>query len=121
MTIFNPNNKEKLTFGELMEPAMNITDQDDANQYLDSYVAWLEESWIREGKEEKEPAAIIAKANLGYWAGYYSDDTRRRIEKLFRCEHPVFGSIEKKGPPTAKEAFELGMKMGEEASKRRKP
>ena len=118
MTIFNPENKEILTFGQIMDPAMEIKEAEDAKQYLASYVAWLEAAWARDGKTSKEPAIDIAKANLGYWAGYYSESTRIRVEKLFECEHPVFGSIEKNGIPTAKEAFNLGVKMGEESIKR---
>ena len=30
MTQFNPENKDMLTFGELLDPAMKITDQADA-------------------------------------------------------------------------------------------
>jgi len=120
MTIFNPENKEVLTFGQIMDPAMTIRDYDDAQQYLESYVAWLEAAWARQGKVAEEPAINIAKSNIGYWAGYYGDDTRRRVERVFECEHPVFGSIIKKGSPTAKEAFELGMKIGEAAAKRKK-
>lgn len=56
----------------------------------------------------KLQAIEIAKSNLGYFAGYYDDDTRRRIEKLFQCSHPIFGSIEKMGTPTAEESFSAG-------------
>jgi len=52
------------------------------------------------------------RMNLGYYAGYCDDETRARVERLFKCEHPIFGSIEKNGPPTAKEAFEKGMYLG---------
>jgi len=118
MTIFNPENKQVLTFKELLDPAMEIKENEDAKQYLASYVEWLEAAWLRDGKIEKEPAINIAKSNLGYWAGYYSESTRKRVENLFECEHPIFGSIEKNGRPTAEEALKLGIKMGEESIKR---
>lgn len=118
MTRFNPENKEVLTFGEILDPAMKITDKFDAQQYLASYASWLQGEWDKRGETAKEPAVVIAKANLGYWAGYYSNEVRDRVERLFECEHPVFGSIEKNGVPTAKEAFELGVKMGEASRKK---
>ena len=39
-------------------------------------------------------------------------------EDLFKCSHPYFGSIKENGVPTAKEAFEMGMKIGEMLKKR---
>ena len=37
-TKFNPEGKEKLTYGEALSPAMEITDPEDAKQYFDAYV-----------------------------------------------------------------------------------
>jgi hypothetical protein len=51
----------------------------------------------------------VQRANIGYWAGYYSDATRSRVERLFQTGHPVFGKIDVCGPPTAKQAFEMGV------------
>jgi hypothetical protein len=34
MTKFNPENKEALTYGECLDPAMKITDEADAKQYF---------------------------------------------------------------------------------------
>ena len=106
MTQFNPQNKEQLTYGEILDPAMQIKDSQEAQKYLSDYIQWIQSDLDQSGK--KDDAAKIAKANLGYWAGYYSNDVRKRVEKLFLCEHPLFGSIEKNGPPTMKQAFEIG-------------
>ena len=87
MTKFNPDNKESLTFGDVLEPAMTITDPEDAKQYFDAYVAWLEtRSVIRKNAEN------IARYNLGYYAGYYDQETQKRVERLFNAKHPIFGS-----------------------------
>lgn len=95
------------TFGEKYDPAMAITDQAEADGYFERLV----EHRMSFGKTREE-AETIERSNLGYWAGYYSHATRERVERLFRCEHPVFGSIAEKGPPTAEQAFEMGLRDG---------
>lgn len=126
MTKFNPNGKKVLTYGEALSPAMEITNADDAKQYLESYVKYLlpfvkkdNVTTIIEMKKTDaninferlmwDKAVEIAKANLGYFAGYYSDKTRRKVEKLFECQHPIFGSIEELGSPTPDEAAICGL------------
>jgi len=106
MTKFNPENKKSLTYGECLDPAMKITDAEDARQYLASYIKFQEENM--QEASGKHTAEEICKINLGYYAGYYDDETRKRVERLFVCSHPVFGSIEKNGRPTADEALECG-------------
>lgn len=108
MTKFNPEGKEVLTYGECLEPAMEITDPEDAAQYFKDYVAFIEP------RDDDMIAESMAKENLGYYAGYYSTDTRERVERLFSCQHPVFGAIAEKGNPTPEEALEMGRKMSAE-------
>ena len=114
MTPFNPNNQEELSFHEIFEQALKIRDKEDAQQYLQSYSYWILVKNV--GKPMVKEPIDIAKENFGYWAGYYSHDTRYKIESLFECEHPVFGSIAKKGPPTAEQAFKLGLEIGKKAA-----
>lgn len=121
MKKFNPENKSKLTYGEIFDWANSISDPDEAQEFLNDYtdyiVPFLKEEKIKllemggnidVNKMLKSQAIEIAKSNLGYFAGYYDDDTRRKIEKLFLCSHPIFGSIEKNGAPTSEEAFNAG-------------
>lgn len=96
---------DKITIGDKYGPAMEITDQAKADEYFDALV---EHSMNRHGKSRAE-AVKIEKANLGYYAGYYSHETRERVERLFRCSHPVFGSIVQNGPPTPEQAFNAGV------------
>ena len=103
MTKFNPENKETLTYGECLEPAMKITDPEDARQYMAEYVKFIAKHDC--GKNTPEE---VAKQNLGYYAGYYDNETRMRVEMLFTCAHPVLGSIKQNGIPTSLEAFECG-------------
>lgn len=114
MIKFNPEGKEDLTYVDCLSPAMEIRDPNEAQQYLKDYADWIQSELDEKGSSES--GMEIAKHNLGYFAGYYSNDVRKRVEKLFMCEHPLFGSIEKNGSPTAKEAFEIGLEL----SKKRK-
>ena len=70
----------------------------------DAFQLYLEANKI-EGSEAEQ----ICKSNLGYFAGYYDHETRMRVERLFKCSHPVFG-VAKEKEITAEEAFELGKK-----------
>lgn len=106
--------KEHATIGEAYKPAMEITDQAVADEYFEALV----KSCMKD-----DPSFSIVQAeelqrhNLGYYAGYYDNETRARVEALFHCAHPIFGAIAEKGIPTPKEAFELGEKFFNELSK----
>jgi len=97
----------KITFERKYAPAMKICDQPEADEYFAACVQHAMSFGIT-----RERAEEIERHNLGYWAGYYDNETRERIERLFRCEHPVFGSIEKNGPPSAESAFLAGHALG---------
>ena len=112
MTKFNPENKETLTFGECLGPAMEITDPEDARQYLTEYAKYTQKFLDKEPRDDNMTAQDICKVNLGYFAGYYDDETRVRVEKLFTCQHPIFGTIEDNGSPTPEEAFKMGEIIG---------
>ncbi len=107
MIKFNPENKELLTFGECLDPAMEITDQDEANKYLEDFILY---TMKYVGKE----AERICKINLGFWAGYFDKETRDRVQLLFKCEHPIFGVADF----TALEILEMGIKEGERIKKK---
>jgi len=98
------------TNGQLLGPAMKITEQADADVYFERLVQHgmrLDPELSRETAEEN------LRSSLGYWAGYYGHETRLRVERLFRCEHPIFGDA-KKGAPTPQEAFDHGVRVGAE-------
>ena len=113
MTKFNPG---KCTYGEILGPAMKIIDHDDAKQYFKSYVEYLIPHIIEKHTDADDEfiymeSVNIAKHNLGYFAGYYDNETRNRVEKLFECSHPIFGSIEEYGEISPESAFEMGKKL----------
>ena len=99
--------KANITIGEKYRPAMAIKDPQKARKYFDELVA----NNMACSEHTKEEAEAIEKANLGYFAGYYDNETRVRVEKLFCCAHPVFGKAEKKAI-TPEEAFAMGVAMG---------
>lgn len=88
-------------------PAMLIEDQTEADCYFEACVVHAVELGLpREKAEEQE------RSNLAYFAGYYGDDVRARVERLFRCAHPIFGPIAR-GKPTPEEAFRAGYELGQ--------
>ena len=103
----SPKLTPTMTMQEVYGPAMKIQSRVAADKYLSEIVAMIEST----GKDYCE-AIEIAKANLGYYAGYYDAETRRRVECLFECAHPIFGAIAERGQPSQREAFEAGRRLG---------
>lgn len=99
---------EKITYGDMYNPAMEITDPAAATAYFERCVEHAMR-WF--GKTRRE-AETLHRANLGYWAGYYGQETRLRIERLFKCEHPVFGPATDPRP-SPEVAFAAGMLMAQ--------
>lgn len=99
-----------ITIGDKYGPAMQITDQAKADAYFEECVLHC----MSHGSTREE-AESIERSNLGYYAGYYNNETRRRVERLYRCAHPVFGAIGNGSGPTPDEAFAAGLVRGAEA------
>lgn len=78
---------ENATLGELYGPAMEITDQAEADEYFEAIVHHL---MTRFG-EDRVRAELAARGGLGYYCGYFDSATMIRVQRLFRCVHPVFG------------------------------
>lgn len=98
--------------GDKYGPAMELTGQAEADAYFEACVQHNLRLRAKRGlSADRAEAEKVERANLGYYAGYYSHATRERVERLFRCAHPGFGSIAQNGPPTAEEAFEAGVKV----------
>ena len=91
MIKFNPKNKSTLTFGEALNPVADITEQKEADQYLKDYIRYTQKFLDKEPNSEGKTAEEICKINIGYWSGYCSSKTAKRILELFDCTHPIFG------------------------------
>jgi hypothetical protein len=99
-----------INIGDKYRPAMAILDQGEADAYFERCVAHT----MGFGTT-REDAERIERSNLGYFAGYYDDTTRLRVERLFHCAHPIFGAIAEHGAPSAAEALAKGFAMGQAA------
>ena len=101
---------DKITYGDKYHPAMEIHDQDEADEYFEALV----EHNMRVTKRSREDAEEIERGNLGYWAGYFGPDTRARVERLFHCAHPIFGAIAEVGQLPLEEIYDMGLRRGRE-------
>ena len=90
MTEFTKNKKP--TYREVYGPAMEITDQADADQYKIKMLDLLNTRLINGKNELGITSEQMLNINLGYYAGYYDKKVAARVHKLFVCSHPIFGS-----------------------------
>ena len=104
--------KDDSTIREKYGPAMEIQTQEEADAYFEECVQQM----IRRSGKTRAEAETTERANLGYYAGYYDNETRERVERLYHCSHPVFGAIAKNGPPTAQEALSVGRKLARQST-----
>lgn len=98
------------SIGDKYDPAMKISDQAEADAYFELLVTGT----MARGYTRAE-AEAFERTNLGYYAGYFDHETRHRVERVFKCAHPIFGAIAKVGAPTAEEAFRMGLEAGQKA------
>lgn len=94
---------------DVLRLASEVENEEQANVLIDVLTAWL----MQQRNVGREDAEDTIRVNLGYLGGYADHETRARIERLFKVEHPFFGSIAKNGPPTPEHAFALGIAYGE--------
>lgn len=106
---------KSMTIGQCYDPAMLITDQAKADAYFQLLV---DRSMTYFGKTREE-AEQVERINLGYYAGYCNAETRHRVEKLFRCSHPVFGAIAAVGAPAPEEALQEGIERAQRRNEAR--
>lgn len=78
--------KKDITIGEKYGKAMKITDRDEASAYFEECV----QHTMSFGKN-REDAEKIEHENIGYYAGYYDQETAKRVNSLYGAVHPIFG------------------------------
>lgn len=106
----NYKGKEFNTMAEVFNEALSLA-QTDRNDALDFFVAYVE--YILEDNEKINTfseAERIAKANLGYFAGYYTPEICDIIYRTYQCSHPVFG--DKPFSIDPEEAYKKGLEIG---------
>lgn len=98
-----PTFERDSTFRDLLEPAMKIAqarDHEAAKAFMAAYRTYLIDEWDRTPEDADE----VIRVNVGYYAGYYGDETQRAVLEVFGAAHPVFGTTR----PTLEEAFDAG-------------
>lgn len=93
--IWRGRNLEKM--GDLIDAVIKCQSREEAQEFMAAY----------------ESVSPYARENIGYMAGYLSHEEATRVFDWFAVRHPVFGTTF----PTAKEAFEAGLKIGELSQK----
>ena len=78
-----------------------------AMEFKDQYVTYV----CRKNEIDDFSATLMVNDNLGYFAGYFSVETRRLIKEYYDAEHPIFGNHYEDLTPEM--AFEMGKKMAQ--------
>ena len=75
--------------GEVFNEALRLakTDSNEAKEFFKKYVSLIS----KRNHCSLDKATEIAKSNLGYFAGYYDEETCDIIYKTYQCSHPIFG------------------------------
>lgn len=99
------NIKAAATIEELYGPAVKLAMEDspDAKEYFDALVDQL----LKDESINRQDAVEIVKSNIGYYAGYFSNEARQKVWDVYGSSHPIFGNEF----PSAKHAFEIGMRI----------
>ncbi len=103
-----------MTMGELMERALKVRTKEEARVFLDEYVESLRDGERGPVLSHREETLRVARKNLAYFAGYYSEADRLHIETLFECAHPVFGPVAADQTPGPEGAYAAGLRRGQE-------
>jgi hypothetical protein len=83
MIKFNKDNKEQLSVDECLDPAMKITNIDNAIQYKKDYIIFIQKNLDKDLNTDKLLANEIANSNLGYYSKYFDEKTQKKVKKLF--------------------------------------
>lgn len=100
--------KEYETIGEVFDLALKLAKEnpDEAQEWFVEYGGYI----AHENNCDLEKATNIAKSNLGYFAGYYDQETCDIIYKTYQCSHPIFGDKPFNVDP--EEAYKKGLELG---------
>lgn len=98
-------NEFEVDNNNFLEYAMNIESKRKARAFLRFLVQnemKKDPSFGREFHEKK------IKDRIGYFAGYYGIETRKKIEDFYDTEHPIFGKVNELEGPTVEESMTCG-------------
>lgn len=98
-------NEFEVDSDNFLEYAMNIESKRRARAYL---------RFLTHKEIQKDPSNSYEfhmkkiKDRIGYFAGYYGIETRKRVEEYFDTQHPIFGRVDDVTEPTIEEAMTCG-------------
>ena len=92
------------TIGDLYGPAMEVQTKEEAEAYFKRLI----EHYVRHWNKSIDEATSIVKQSLGYFAGYYDQETIERTQRLYGTVHPVFGDAETIKRISGKQVFLMG-------------
>lgn len=104
------NGKNLDTMGQVFDTALNLakTDKEEAQNFFKMYIEHILED--NDEVNSLNEAEKIAKANFGYFAGYYDQKVCDIIYKTYQCSHPIFGN--KPFAVDPEDAYKKGLEMG---------
>ena len=84
--------KNLKTMGEVFDTAIRLakTDKEEAQNFFKLYVEHILKN--NDEVNSLDEAERVAKANFGYFAGYYDPEVCDIIYKTYQCTHPLFGN-----------------------------
>jgi hypothetical protein len=102
--------KKLNTMGQVFEVAINLakTDKEEAQKFFKLYIEYIFKN--NDEVNSLNEAERIAKANFGYFAGYYSQEVCDIIYETYQCSHPIFGN--KPFEVNPEDAYKKGLEIG---------
>lgn len=107
---FNPMGLQNLSWGEALDSILQIVNEDELKEYFEDYVQWTMGRLKGSTRAEVED---MCRSNVGYWAGYYGPDVRKRVENILKAEHPHLGSVSLNLTP--EEILQKGIELGQKS------
>lgn len=95
----------------------DVCESKSKEEMVQRFDAMLNELCAREGGTP-ESYRLNELSNIGYWTGYYSSDTAKRVRDWLGATHPIFGTSHADGTLTSQQAFEAGESLGKSARAR---
>lgn len=102
--------KKLSTMGEVFNKALQLAkeDKEEALDFFKEYIRYILED--NDEVNSLNEAEEIAKANFGYFAGYYSQEVCDIIYETYQCSHPIFG--DKPFEVNPEDAYKKGLEAG---------
>lgn len=94
-----------MTYREQFEEALKCETEEAAQAWIDKEIVRYKEDFGVEAERARE----TIMSNIGYMAGYYDDGVARKIYRLFKAPHPIFGTPTQKEKLTPENCIRLGM------------